>query len=163
MKIGIISDTHDNVETLKIALEKLREQRVARIFHCGDVCRAGVVHMLTDFDLWIAQGNMDRHFGLAHAVEELMGPGRLAWLQRTVVNGYGIAMIHGDHNDVLRNLITSGQYAYVLHGHTHQRRDQTIGHTRVINPGALGGTRKQSRSFCILDLETDETQFIELA
>ncbi|HET91940.1 MAG TPA: metallophosphoesterase [Chloroflexi bacterium] len=162
MKIGIISDTHDNVGNLARALAKLKDQHVSRVFHCGDVCQPGIIHLLTDFDLWIAQGNMDRHIGLAQTAEELVGPGRLAWLHRPVVDGYATAMIHGDNNEVLGNLITSGQYAYVFHGHTHQRRDQMVGHTRVINPGALGGTRKQSRSFCILDLETNKVQFIEL-
>jgi predicted phosphodiesterase len=32
----------------------------------------------------------------------------------------------------------------------------------VINPGALGGVRHESRSFCILDLQTDELRFIEV-
>ena len=35
-------------------------------------------------------------------------------------------------------------------------------HTRVVNPGALGGTRRQSRSFCLLDLSTGEIEFVEL-
>ena len=47
-------------------------------------------------------------------------------------------------------------------GHTHRRRDQTIGRTRVINPGALGGVRWQRRSFCILDLATGEARFVKL-
>ena len=64
--------------------------------------------------------------------------------------------------DVLGNLIASGEYAYVFHGHTHRRRDRMIGHTRVINPGALGGRRTERRSFCILDLATGETRFVEL-
>jgi predicted phosphodiesterase len=38
----------------------------------------------------------------------------------------------------------------------------TIGRARVINPGALGGRRRQSRSFCILDLTTGEIRFVEL-
>ena len=38
----------------------------------------------------------------------------------------------------------------------------TMGRTRVISPGALGGTRRQSRSFYILGLTTDEIRFVEL-
>jgi hypothetical protein len=38
----------------------------------------------------------------------------------------------------------------------------TIGRARVISPGALGGTRRQSRSFCILDLAMDEICLVEL-
>jgi len=162
MKIGIVSDTHDDARSLEAALEALRAKDVTKVLHCGDVCGPGLIQALAGFDVWIAQGNMDRHPGLAQVTEETLGRGRLAWLHRLTLDGYAVAMIHGDNEEVLGNMITSGQYAYVLCGHTHRRRDQTIGRTRVINPGALGGVRWQRRSFCILDLATGETHFVKL-
>jgi putative phosphoesterase len=162
MKVGIISDTHDDLHNLEAALEILEAERVTKILHCGDVCGPDVIRPLTGLDGWVAQGNMDRQLGLAQVVEGTLGHGRLAWLQRPTLDGYLVAMIHGDNEEVLGNLITSGQYAYVFYGHTHRRRDQTIGRTRVINPGALGGRRWQSRSFCILNLKTGEARFVEL-
>ena len=86
----------------------------------------------------------------------------LAWLQQPTVDGYSLAMIHGDNEEVLSNLINSGRYAYVFYGHTHRRQDRTAGRTRAINPGALGGRRWQSRSFCILDLATGKARFVEI-
>ncbi|MDY7077557.1 MAG: metallophosphoesterase family protein [Chloroflexota bacterium] len=162
MKIGIISDTHDNLGNLEAALGVLRVEGVTKIFHCGDVCKPGMIQAMTGFDVWIAQGNMDQHLDLEQAIEKTLGFGRLAWLHRPTLNGYPLAMVHGDNEEVLGNLVTSGQYAFVFHGHTHRRRDQTVGRTRAINPGAMGGTRRQSYSFCILDLETGETRFVEL-
>jgi putative phosphoesterase len=162
MKIGIIADTHDDVGNLKVALEALRAENVAAVLHCGDVCESHVIHILADFDVWIAQGNMDRDFELAQAAEEQLGPGRFAWLQCPALDGYRVAMLHGENEEVLGNLIASGEYTYVFHGHTHRRRDRTIGHTRVINPGALGGRRPERRSFCVLDLATGEAHFVEL-
>ncbi len=162
MKIGLISDTHDDLRNLKAALEALRAEGVTKVFHCGDVCQPGTIRTLAGFDVWIAQGNMDRHLGLAQAVEETVGHGRLAWLHQPTLDGYPLAMTHGDNEEVLSSLIASGQYAYVFHGHTHRRRDQTVGRTRVINPGALGGMRWQSRSFCVLDLATGEACFVKL-
>jgi putative phosphoesterase len=162
MRVGIISDTHDDASNLEAALEILAAERVTRILHCGDLCGPEIVKALAGFDVWIAQGNMDRHLGLAQVVEGTLGRGRLAWLQRPMLDGYPVAMIHGDNEEALANLITSGGYTYVFYGHTHRRRDQTIGRTHVINPGALGGTRHQSRSFCILDLKTGEVRFVEV-
>ncbi len=162
MKIGIISDTHDNLNNLKAALDILRAEEVSSILHCGDLCGPDVIRTLAGFDVWIAQGNMDRHIGLSQAAEETFGRVPLAWFQKPTLNGYPLAMIHGDNEEVLGNLISSGQYGYVFHGHTHRRRDQMVGRTRVINPGALGGTLKQSRSFCILDLATGKARFVEL-
>jgi hypothetical protein len=162
MKIGIISDTHDNLPNLKTALEALKAEGVTRIFHCGDVCGPAVVRALSDFDLWIAQGNMDRHPGLIRAVESTFGRGHMAWMHKLTLDGYAAALLHGDNEEVLGDLVASGRYAYVFHGHTHRRRDQTLGRVRVINPGALGGTRWQARSFCVLDLATDEACFVKL-
>jgi putative phosphoesterase len=162
MKIGLISDTHDDVRNLETALAILRAEQVTKLLHCGDVCGPGVIRALADFDVWIAQGNMDRSLELAQAVQEAKGNGRMAWLHRLVLDGYSIAMVHGDNEEALGNLISSGDYKYVFYGHTHRRRDQTIGRTHVINPGALGGTRHQTRSFCILDLTTGEARCVEI-
>lgn len=162
MKIGIISDTHDNFGNLEVALGLLRLEEVDTLIHCGDLCRPYIVMQMSDFDTWIAQGNMDRYSGLAQSAEEMLGAGRLAWIQKPILDGHAIAVIHGDNEEALNNLISSGQYDYVFHGHTHRRRDQLVGRTRVINPGALGGTYRQSYSFCILDLQTGESRFIEI-
>ncbi len=162
MKIGIVSDTHDNLDNLEATLEILAAEGVTHVFHCGDVCGPDVVQALARFEVWIAQGNMDRGVGLAWVAEETLGRGRFAWLHRLTLEGYSLGVIHGDNEEVLANLIASGEQACVFHGHTHRRRDQRVGRTRVINPGALGGTRKQSRSFCILDLATGEARFVEL-
>jgi hypothetical protein len=162
VKIGIIADTHDDIDNLKTALTALQAEGVITVLHCGDVCGPHMIRALAGFDVWIVQGNMDGDFKLTAAVEEAFGQGRLAWLQRPALDGTSVAMLHGDNEEALQNLIASGEYAYVLHGHTHKRRDQTMGHTRVINPGALGGRRSQRYSFCILDLTNGETRFFEL-
>jgi len=163
MKIAIMSDTHDHLRNLQQALDLLRDEGITTILHCGDVCGPKIIHALAGFQVWIAEGNMDRRAEqMREAAKETLGYTPLAWIHRPTLDGYALAMIHGDNEEVLSNLITSGEYAYVFHGHTHRRRDERFGHTRIINPGALGGTRRQSRSFCILDLETGEARFFEV-
>ncbi|HDD25453.1 MAG TPA: metallophosphoesterase [Chloroflexi bacterium] len=163
MKIGIISDTHDNLPMVQTAVTAIQAEGITHLFHCGDVCGPMVLEALTGFELWIAQGNMDRHSILSGAAVEILGRNPLAWIHKPMLDGYRIAVLHGENEEALSNLIASGAYTYVFHGHTHRRRDQVFGRTRVINPGALGGTRRQSRSFCILDLSTGEVRFIELS
>ena len=162
MRIGIISDTHDDHTTLEKALDVLRDEEVHHILHCGDVCGPGMILGLEGFDVWIAQGNMDRQPGLAATVNNFLGRSRLAWFHRLSLDGRSVAMLHGDNEEMLRTTIASGQYAYALHGHTHLRRNQKVGRTRVINPGALGGSRSDEHTFCTLDLATGETSFLEV-
>jgi putative phosphoesterase len=162
MKIGIISDTHDHLGNLEKALQILKQDGVTMLLHCGDVCGPGILQALAGFDVRVARGNMDRHPALIQVAEDVLGRGRLARLHRFTLNGYAAVMIHGDDEEQLGALIASGQYAYIFHGHTHRRSEQRIGRTQVINPGALGGMRYQQRSFCILDLTTDDVRFIRL-
>jgi len=57
----------------------------------------------------------------------------------------------------------SGRFTFICHGHTHERRDEVRSAygVRLINPGALGGSRPQARSVCILDPASDDLEFIE--
>jgi predicted phosphodiesterase len=105
---------------------------------------------------------MDRSQGLAQAVEETLGHGRLAWLHRLTLDGHALALIHGDNEEMLEHLIASDGCAAIFHGHTHRRRDRTMGRTRVVNPGSLGGVRGIRYSFCIFDLATREARFVEV-
>ncbi len=162
MRIGIISDTHDNLRNLESALEILENEDINMLLHCGDLSGPAVVEALSDFDVWIARGNVDHHPELEQTVLEVLGAGRLAERHRFVLDGRSALMVHGHRQGQLRRLISAGKYAYVFHGHTHRRRDEDIGPTWVINPGALGGMRWQQRSFCILDPESDRLRFVEI-
>lgn len=50
---------------------------------------------------------------------------------------------------------------YLLHGHTHLRRDDRVGHTRIVNPGAL--YRAKVKTCALINLATDDLTFIELS
>ncbi len=158
MKIGVLSDTHDNLNAVRKASDLFAAEGITTLLHCGDVCGPAVVEALDGFTVYFAQGNQERLLALREAVAALQG-GRLASLHSLVLNGRSIALLHGDDGHTLRRLIVSGTYAYVIHGHIHRRRDERYGPTRVINPGALGGIRLEPPSVCTLDLDTDEVKF----
>lgn len=166
MRIGLISDTHDEEHTLGLALARFRQAQVQTVLHAGDVTSAFTLKLFADFDVWIARGNMDHDPKLALAVTECFGAGRLARLHELDFNGARIAMTHGDSWQCLETLIRvraeDGQRRYVIHGHTHAPNDETIGPTRVINPGAIGRARWRCATCAILDLATDNLQWIEL-
>lgn len=159
MRIGIISDTHDDVQALDHALGVLRVEGIDVLLHCGDLCTPATMEALADFDTWVARGNMDRHMDLDATARRTIDRDRFADRHRLTLDGRSAILLHGHHQEELRSIISAGTYAYVFHGHTHRRRDQRVGSTRIINPGALGGMRWQRRSFCILDLTADEVDF----
>jgi predicted phosphodiesterase len=79
------------------------------------------------------------------------------------IDGVRIAATHGHLPGMLEELTRSGEYDYVFKGHSHQHKDERIGFTRLINPGALGGLHHEPRQVCLLDLESGKAEFIEIA
>jgi len=164
MKIGILSDTHDNMGNLLKAKRLFRDQGITTLIHCGDMTSASTARQIVDFDVIYVNGNMDN----VHAVNDTLWmlnnncevPG-LVYTGK--ISGVKIAATHGHRQDKLDQLLRWRRYNFVLHGHTHRQRDEMIGKTRVINPGALGGARYGPRTICVLDLENREVEFITVA
>jgi putative phosphoesterase len=163
MKIGILSDTHNNIENTQRALEIYRKHRVSRLIHCGDITSVSIVEMLKGFQATFVFGNMDQfHADLLEAAKKVFGMGSMGYNYTADIDGARIAVCHGDDSEMLEGYIQSGLYDYVFHGHTHLRRDDRVGETRVINPGALGGKQKEPRSLCILDLKSGQASFYQV-
>lgn len=163
MRLGLISDTHDDTENLELALERLRQEGVQQLIHCGDMTSAGTARQLRGWPLIYVEGNMDRE---AEAVRQAvldLDPANFVGL--TFEGEFGsarIAVTHGHLEGEVERLLAADTFDYLMLGHTHRRRDERIGRTRLINPGALGGLQFESRSFCWLDLETGELTCLEL-
>lgn len=162
MRIGLLSDTHNDYSRIRTALGHFRGGQIHTLLHAGDVTTLGALRLMAGFDLWLARGNMDRDPQLPAEVQTHFGPGRLASLHILTLDGRRVALTHGDSWQQLESLVHSGDYAYVFHGHTHVPQDERIGHTRVINPGAVGNHRWRSPTCAILDLQTEDLTLIEL-
>jgi putative phosphoesterase len=162
MKIGIMSDSHDNIVNLAKAISKMKENKVEVIIHCGDLSAGFIVNKLAETGLTIHSvfGNVgDRYSNTRKAA---LHPnynlhGEMAELE---IDNLKIAVTH--MNFFADGLASTGKYDFVLHGHTHIKRDEKIGDTRIINPGELLGLKDAPPSFAILDTKTKEVEFFEL-
>jgi putative phosphoesterase len=164
MKIGVLSDTHDNIGNLQAALDVLRREDINVVLHCGDLTSARLLSLFEGFELHLVQGNVDGASQvIAHAVRRLGNGSTYGLTYEADLDGVSVAVIHGDDDEARKTLQRSGLYAFVFHGHSHKRKDKMKGRTRVINPGALGGKQVESRSFCIVNLETGQVHFVEQA
>lgn len=154
MRIGLLSDTHNKLDKVKLAVDRLRSEGIEIVLHAGDITSPKVLKKLRGFDLWIASGNMDRDPALATLSAELFGPGHFEDVHTLVWAGKNIALLHGDQKRHLEMLVETGSYDYVIRGHTHTFRDERSADTRIINPGALGCVGWRMGTFAILDLES---------
>ncbi|MBN1439396.1 MAG: YfcE family phosphodiesterase [Anaerolineales bacterium] len=163
MLIAVLSDTHDNRGTIRKALVVARARGAAEILHCGDLTSASVLSEFRGWTVHYAFGNMDRDAAEIRAAADRLDPGSACGAELHLEReGVRIALMHGNHAGMLTQAVRSGAYDFVFHGHTHRRRDERIGRTRAVNPGALGGAASEGYSFCLLDTAGGDVEFIGL-
>jgi uncharacterized protein len=163
MRIGILSDTHNNVKNLRAALSTFQDRGVEKLIHCGDMTSPETARLLAGFQVICVFGNGDYASGEIRATLLRQNPENYAGLLFSgEINGARIAVTHGHMPNVLEELLKSGKYDYVFKGHSHTHKDERHGITRLINPGALGGMRREERHICLLDLETAKAEFIPI-
>lgn len=163
MKVGILSDTHNDRGAATRALQVFRQRGIRTLFHCGDLTAAEMVELIDGFEVYFVRGNMDRHQKKTLKAAIKAQP-EAHWLGKGAeveLDGRRIAITHGDREKIVESLL-SAEPDYLLMGHTHRRRDERIGSTRVINPGSLGGIQHEARSICILDLARDQLEVIRV-
>lgn len=162
MRIGIISDTHNDQNLTQRALAHFKQAAITMVLHAGDVTSARILRLFEGLDVWIARGNMDHDPALIPTAQALFGPGRFRTVHTLSIESCNIAMVHNGESQTAREMVKSKTYAYLIHGHTHHTRDERVLSTRVINPGAIGNTRWRRPSFAVLDVATDDLSIIQL-
>jgi uncharacterized protein len=160
MHIGIVSDTHNRYRTVEKALGLLRQRGVTTVLHCGDIEDAAVVEQFRGLDAHFVFGNCDTERAELREAMTAAGVRLHEPFGHLEVDGKNIAFLHGDDGRLLRDLITGGAYDYLFHGHTHQRRDERIGPTRVVNVGALH--RARPKTFGVLDPGSGELEIVPI-
>ena len=158
--IGIISDTHENEAAMRKAAEIFKSRNVDFIVHCGDIVSPPVLENFKGMKMKLVFGNNDgersglinkcREFGFEEIKDEL----------EFGCKNKKFYVYHGTSIKKLDAAIKSNKYDYVLTGHTHIKRDEKMGRTRIINPGALFRVRICTIAF--LDAEKDELEFVEV-
>ncbi|MGQ4554578.1 YfcE family phosphodiesterase [Halobellus sp. GM3] len=136
MLVGLCSDTHDNLNLARGAVETFEERGVDAVVHCGDVVAPFTAAVFdAAFEFHAVRGNNDGEWALAGTVEEFgTYHGESA---RLTFGGLEVAVYHGTSEQLVDALVDCGEYDYVVRGHTHRRtRDEREG-TVHVNPGGL--------------------------
>lgn len=158
MKLGILSDTHNQQDRTRRAVAMLCEAGVERLVHCGDITGCEIVSICSLLPCYYVLGNNDWDYAteLRAAIQETDGA-CLMWGGELDLAGRRIGITHGHHHTEVRKLMAT-ELDYLLSGHSHIAHDLHIGAVRHINPGALH--RATSFSVAVLDLAADELTFL---
>lgn len=159
MRVGILSDTHDQRTRTAAAVRQLVDQGAEVLIHCGDLTGPDIVYECADLPCYYVFGNNDYdEDGLRRAMKEVGGV-CLGHSGEIALGGRRIAVNHGDLEREMRR-IAANRPDYLLFGHSHRTSDERNGHTRWINPGALH--RARTWTVALLDLETDLLKFLQI-
>jgi len=161
-KIGIISDSHDNQETLKKAVEILNKEGIDIVLHAGDIIAPFTAKILKNLKcrVYAVYGNNDGERELLRKTFEGMDSA-ISDFQEIEFRNIKIALYHGTEQRLLQAIIKSGEYDLVATGHTHRRVRERVGRTLVVNPGELCGYLTGEASFAIVDGGEVRFEFIE--
>ena len=160
MLIGIISDTHDNVDAIDRAVRIFKEYKVDLVLHLGDIVAPMTISNFDGLNIKFVRGNNDGDIlNIKKRIEEIGGD-YLGDISQLDLDGKSFALYHGTHPQILFALIHSDKYDYILRGHTHKQQDERVGSTRIINPGALYG--RAEKSIAVLDVLEDNLEFIDI-
>jgi len=162
MKLGFISDIHDNLPNLKKALDALA---IADELIClGDLCSPFVMKALGSGyakPIHLVYGNNDgdlyRLTEVSKAFPQIQLYGEFAELER---GGRAIAINHFD--TIGRALAKGATYDLVAFGHNHQFEISNTGKTTTLNPGEVYGGLTGSATCAIYNVEDNSIERIDI-
>lgn len=158
MKLGILSDTHNQRARCEQALALLQTAGVETLVHCGDITEPDMLELCGIYPCYLVLGNNDAdYYPVLKQTAESMKATFLDWGGTVTLAGKTVAITHGHLTSEVRRLLAK-QPDYLLSGHTHIAEDRIVERTRRINPGALH--RARMFSVAVLDLLTDDLQFL---
>jgi putative phosphoesterase len=163
MKIGVLSDTHDNLTNLRRAVALFAARGVGLLIHAGDVCSP---FALQEFAPLAASGiRMHAVFGNNDGDRVMLvrkGAGFCEFHDGAAVvelEGRRIVVTH--YPDLAPALLASGMYDMVIHGHDHKARTE-VSPGRLLNPGACSGYLAARATVAVVDTADLSMEVVEL-
>jgi putative phosphoesterase len=165
IKIGVISDTHDHRDNILYFVNKFISEKVSTVFHCGDYVAPFVKNWFqglkdANIPFYGVFGNNDgEREGLKVILGEVCNL-KFDFFEKELF-GKKITMFHHLSPSMVEALAKSGNYDIILKGHTHQRQNEKIGKTLILNPGEGCGYLTGKASAAIVNLNDLSVQFLE--
>jgi hypothetical protein len=160
MKIGILSDSHDNVPMIECACSIFNDHQVDLVLHAGDYCAPFALNPLNRLlkcDYFGVFGNNDgERLGLSTTSGGRIGtsPAERSIMSSRVLVAHEMPMLDA--------VVGSGFYRLVVYGHTHTVDVRTVGTTLIVNPGECGGWLFGRPTVAIARLDTLEACIVDL-
>lgn len=162
--IGIISDSHDNMNALWKAVEFFNERGVKAVLHAGDLISPFTARAFKELKpkLYFVFGNNDGdRVTLIKRLEEI-GATSCGDFGDLTIDGLHIALLHGTNEALVKAIAKSGEFDVVIRGHTHEPNIKIIEGVPVINPGESSGVLSGKSTVAILEIANLNVEITQL-
>ena len=163
MKIGVISDSHDNLPNIRKAVQVFSTNGVEALIHGGDFCSPFTI---PEFKLLSDKGvKMHAVFGNNDGDRVLLsrrGEGFCTFADGSLIvtlDGKRIIVLH--YPDLGEDLHRLGAYDLVVYGHNHKVRVEG-GQKKLLNPGTSSGYLAERATVAIVETRGMEVEIITL-
>ena len=163
MKIGLISDIHDNIQNTENAIMSFKDKNVEIVIHAGDIVSPETVELFDGMRLIVVLGNNDLEVRELTSAFDKLGRQLKGEFCEIEQDKLIFAVYHGTDSRRKESLIQCGKYDVVICGHTHRAQNRKVGKTLIINPGTANGWFfGYGATAAIFDTLTRELEFIHL-
>ncbi len=161
MLLGVMSDTHDDMESIRKAVDFFNSKKVRMVLHAGDLVSPFTFEALNLLEADFAGifGNNDGDRLLLHQ----KSGGRLFSQPHILeLDGRRLVLVHEPR--VVEELAASGRFDAVIYGHLHRpdiRREKGKG-ALILSPGKVARLHKGESTAALLDTGTMEAEIFRL-
>jgi putative phosphoesterase len=162
--IGIISDSHDNLNAIRKAVDFFNSNNVKAVLHAGDIISPFTVRAFEELNskFYFVFGNNDGDKVMLTRRFEEIGAIACGDFGDLTIDSLHIALLHGTNDALVKAIAKSGDFDVVIRGHTHDPGVKIIEGTPVINPGECSGILSGRSTVAILEISNINIEFVEL-
>ncbi len=160
MKLGVMSDSHDNIPNVQRAVSLFNEIGVDLVVHAGDFIAPFAIDPLADLNCSVVGvfGNNDGERVVLAKKFEAIGEVHPN-LASTSLGDTKIAVMH--YPELAIPIAKSGEFDIVVYGHTHKidiQKEESL----LLNPGETGGWTTGKATVAVVEIGTLEATIHEL-
>lgn len=170
MKIGILSDSHEHTDNIKLAVSTLEKDGCESLLFCGDFCAPGTGALLATFKgpkHFIFGNNDGDPYNLVRVSNQTAND--ISWYAESKgefeIDGTKIFITH--YPTYARHAAKSGEYDVVCFGHDHKARIEEYNQCLAINAGCLNPMKIRDPdtgpSYAIYNTETKTATLYNLS
>jgi putative phosphoesterase len=152
MRIGVISDTHDQIERIKKAVALFTGENVDLVVHCGDIVSPFTLQFYRGLKCPMKAlfgnntGDLLRHLAYRKEFELENIEFITVPFMAIPMGGRTIGIYHGDVPEITEALIHSKMFDCVFSGHSHIAKIEEYEEILHVNPGTLLDRYKEGMS-----------------